>query len=135
MLFKNKSSKTIFIRFLLLIPILFVMVAFRSQPTFMTNESKVPSWSPIMSNFSANQQQDTGKVFLTVEVQPEPPGGIGQFIQYVGKNYSYPKEAVDAKVKGRILVSFVVNKDGKLSDVKSLRDLGYGTGEEAVRVV
>src|SRR5690606_17949131 len=52
------------------------------------------------------------KVFTTVEINPEPKEGIRAFREWVGENYNYPQAAVDAGVKGRIVVSFVVEADG-----------------------
>jgi periplasmic protein TonB len=67
-----------------------------------------------------------------LEVQPEFPGGMAGFYKYVGKNYTYPE---GEEINGKVLVSFVVEKDGSLTDIKVLRDLGYGTGAEAIRVL
>lgn len=78
---------------------------------------------------------DSNKIFQSVEVEPEPPGGLAAFRQWVGKNYVYPQGAIDAGVKGTVQVSFVVEKDGSLTDIKVVRDLSYGTGEAAVRVL
>jgi len=50
-------------------------------------------------------------------------------------NFKTPKLQKDTNLKGMIVVRFVVEKDGSLSDIKVVHDLGYGTGEEAVRVV
>jgi TonB family protein len=66
---------------------------------------------------------------------PQYPGGDRAFITWVAKNYKYPKEAIEAGVSGRLIVQFVVEKDGSLKNVKCVRDIGYGTGTEAVRVV
>ena len=68
-----------------------------------------------------------------IEVQPEFPGGWGKFGQYVQRNFKYPE--VDEDLKGRIFVEFVVEKDGSLTDIKILRDLGHGTGAEAIRLL
>ncbi|WP_256010712.1 energy transducer TonB [Desertivirga xinjiangensis] len=73
--------------------------------------------------------------FATIEVQPEFPGGIQKFYDYVGKTYNYPAAAKEQGVSGRVILSFVVEKDGSLTDIKVLRDLGMGTGEEAIRVL
>jgi protein TonB len=67
-----------------------------------------------------------------VEVRPEFPGGIQEFYNFVGRNYKTPNVK---NLKGKIFVTFVVEKDGSLSDIKVLRDIGHGTGEEAVRVL
>ena len=67
-----------------------------------------------------------------IEVTPEFPGGLQKFYKYVGKNFQVPEED---GLKGKILVTFVVEKDGSLTDIKVVRDLGYGTGKEALRVL
>lgn len=80
--------------------------------------------------------EDTSERYHTaVEVMPEPAGGMMAFMQWVGRNYQYPKKAVDAAVQGTVEVSFVVEKDGSLTNFKIRRDLGYGTGQEAVKVL
>jgi len=73
--------------------------------------------------------------FNAVEVQPTFPGGLAEFYKWVGKNYNYPQMAKEQGVSGTIHVSFVVERDGSLTDIKVLRDLKYGTGEEAVRML
>lgn len=74
-------------------------------------------------------------VFTSVEVAPTPQGGMDEFYKFVGNNYNYPPQAVEQGVNGRVLLQFVVEKDGSLTDIKVLRDLKYGTGEEAIRML
>ena len=71
------------------------------------------------------------QIFESVEINPEPPGGMAAFRKWIADNYQYPQGAIDAGVKGTVQVSFVVEKDGSLTDVKVLRDLSYGTGQAA----
>ncbi len=73
--------------------------------------------------------------FASVEVVPDFPGGMKKFYEFVGKNYNYPPAAREQNVTGRVTMSFVVEKDGSLTDIKVLRDLGFGTGEEAIRLL
>ncbi|OOB83046.1 energy transducer TonB [Flavobacterium columnare] len=68
-----------------------------------------------------------------IEAQPEFPGGNEGFMKYVQRNYRTPE--VDTDLKGRVFVEFVVEKDGSLTDIKVVRDLGYGTGAEAIRML
>jgi periplasmic protein TonB len=68
-----------------------------------------------------------------IDVQPEFPGGQSGFVKFVQTNYKTP--TVDKSIKGRLFVEFVVEKNGKLSDIKVIRDLGHGTGEEAIRML
>lgn len=71
------------------------------------------------------------QIFESVEINPDPPGGMAAFRKWIADNYQYPQGAIDAGVKGTISVSFVVEKDGSLTDIKVLRDLSYGTGQAA----
>src|SRR5690606_22728300 len=73
--------------------------------------------------------------FTSIDVLPQFPGGQQGWAAYLSRNLKYPKEAKDKNIQGRITVSFVVEKDGSLTDVKVLRGIGYGCDEEAVRVV
>ncbi|MCX2496048.1 energy transducer TonB [Pedobacter sp. PF22-3] len=67
--------------------------------------------------------------------QPEFKGGIAEFYKYLGRNYKFPSEAQRNRVNGRLYISFVVEKDGSLTDYEFKNNLGYGTQEEAVRVL
>jgi hypothetical protein len=67
-----------------------------------------------------------------VEVRPEFPGGINQFMDFVGKNFKMPDYE---GYGGTIKVAFVIEIDGSVTNVKVVKDLGDGTGAEAKRVV
>ena len=66
---------------------------------------------------------------------PQFNGGLSGFSSYLSSNLTYPKEAKEAGVQGRVYLSFVVEKDGKLTDVKVIRGVGSGLDEEALRVM
>ncbi|WP_298120431.1 energy transducer TonB [Flavobacterium sp.] len=68
-----------------------------------------------------------------IEVQPEYPGGIDKFRSFIGSNFQAPED--EGFKGGKIFVQFVVEKDGTLTDIKVVRDAGFGTKEEAIRVV
>ncbi len=80
---------------------------------------------------------DDNKVydFVSIEKQPEYPGGIAKFYKYLGGAIKYPPMAQENNVQGKVFLSFVVEKDGKLTDIQVTRGLGSGTDEEAVRVL
>lgn len=80
----------------------------------------------VLNNSSEND------IYTSVEKRPEFPGGIQAFYDFVGKNYKMP-EVKD--LKGRIFVKFIIEADGSLSEIESIRDIGHGTGDEAVRVL
>ena len=75
------------------------------------------------------------EVFLSVEENPEFPGGPAKLLEYVQKNLKYPLMARESDIQGRVFVGFVVEKDGSISNVRVLRGIGGGCDEEAVRVV
>lgn len=66
-----------------------------------------------------------------IAVKPDFPGGIAKFYQFVARNFRFEEEGIS----GRIIVTFVVEKDGSLTDIKVVRDIGHGAGEEAIRVL
>jgi hypothetical protein len=70
-----------------------------------------------------------------IDVQADFPGGIQKFFDFVGANYKMPKEAIDNNINGRLIISFIINGDGTLMNPKIVRDLGFGTGAEALRVI
>jgi len=88
---------------------------------------------PVGTGVAAVVEEDN-TVYNTagIEVKPDFPGGMDKFYQFVSKNYQTPEEE---GLKGKVYVTFVVEKDGSLTDIKVLRDIGYGTGKEAIRVL
>lgn len=94
----------------------------------------------LLLGFCANKtyaQNDDNTVynFVSMENPPTFPGGIAKFYQFLGENIKYPALAKENKIEGNVHLSFTVEKDGTLSDIKVERKLGYGTDEEAVRVL
>ncbi|MGK6349886.1 energy transducer TonB [Parapedobacter sp. DT-150] len=73
--------------------------------------------------------------FTAVEIEPSFPGGMEAFLKYVQENYRYPPQAMEHGVKGKIILAFIVERDGSLTDITIMRDLKFGTGEEAVRLL
>jgi len=67
-----------------------------------------------------------------LQVNPEPPGGMAKFYKFIFDNYRVPDEE---GLNGKVFVTFVVEKDGSLTDIKVVRDIGFGTGKEAMRVL
>ncbi len=74
-------------------------------------------------------------IFTVVEQQAAFPGGQQALMQYLHDNIKYPAQARETGTQGKVYVTFVVERDGSLTDVKILRDIGSGCGDEAIRVV
>lgn len=98
-------------------------------------ESSAAQDAQVNNNREAALARPADEPVNTAVTDPEPPGGMQAFMRYIGTNYDFPQEAIEAGVNGMLQVSFVVEKDGSLTDLKLVRDLGYGTGEAAIRVL
>lgn len=96
------------------------------------NDVTIVGYRPAVPEKSTEEEKEI--VFIDVEISPEPTGGMMAFREWIGQNYEFPQAAVDAGVNGTVEISFVVERDGSLSDIRIVRDLGHGTGEEAVRL-
>ena len=83
----------------------------------------------------APEEEQAEEIFTIVEDQPEPIGGMQAFYQYVSKHLKYPAQARRMGIEGKVFVQFVVDKDGRLTDVKAVKGIGAGCDEEAVRVI
>jgi TonB family protein len=73
--------------------------------------------------------------FTPHEQMPMYPGGEPAMMKFLSENISYPKKARKKNIQGTVALSFIVEKDGHLSNVKVLRSVGGGCDEEAVRVI
>lgn len=71
----------------------------------------------------------------SLDVMPEPVGGAAAWAKFLQKNLRFPAVAQDNGVSGRVLLSFVIEKDGSLSNIVVDRKAGYGFDEEALRVL
>ena len=69
------------------------------------------------------------------DVDPEFPGGMESLNKYITDNLKYPQLALENNIQGKVYISFFVEKDGSVSNVRVLRDIGGGCGKEAKRVV
>lgn len=86
---------------------------------------------PVMDEEEEEEQQ----IFTVVESMPSFPGGEAARIKYLAENIKYPQMARESGIQGRVFVTFVVEKDGSVTDVKVLRGIGGGCDEEAIRVI
>lgn len=74
-------------------------------------------------------------VFEVVEEMPEFPGGMKALTEYIHKNVKYPAEAHAKGVQGRVIVCFVVKKDGSITDIKTVRSVDPYLDKEAIRII
>ncbi|MBY0485603.1 MAG: energy transducer TonB [Flavobacteriaceae bacterium] len=85
-------------------------------------------------NDSVEKKKELSSIYAIndIEIKPEFQGGISEFYKYIGKNFKIPKEIA---TDGKIFVQFVIESDGKISNVKVIKDIGFGTNEETIRVI
>lgn len=74
-------------------------------------------------------------IFTSVQIMAEFPGGPDAWRRYLEKSLVYPDAAVETGKQGKVRVQFVVDREGNISEIKALDDLGDGLAEEAVRVI
>jgi protein TonB len=81
------------------------------------------------------EEEKEDEIFVFVEDQPTFPGGDEARIKYLQDNIHYPEMAKESGIQGTVYVTFVVEKDGRITNVKVLRGIGGGCDEEAVRII
>ncbi len=98
----------------------------------VTEETKVEEYKPIEI---PKIEEESDEIFLVVEESAQPKGGISEFYRYVSTNIRYPAQARRMSVEGRVYVEFIVGKDGKIYDAITVKGIGAGCDEEAVRII
>lgn len=122
----------------------------RAIPSILSKQKKLPTNEELLATLSKgapevieidtfnseNQfvQKGENEVYNTAGITEKPdfPGGISEFYKFVGNNFKTPEQP---NLKGKIYITFIIEKDGSLSDIKNIRDIGFGTSEEAIRVL
>ncbi len=83
------------------------------------------------------KKEGSDAVYNTSEitVNPDFPNGMVAFYKFVGENFTVPETPKDVKLVGKVYAAFIIETNGEISNIKILRDIGYGTGEEVIRVL
>ena len=114
------------------------------------NKAK-PNGSTLTNNYNAKALSDSKEVgnqgirtgfiegknniYTAVEQSPEFPGGSNALNQFINNSIKYSDEMQKANINGRVLITFIVEEDGSISNIKVLRNLGFGTSDEAKRII
>lgn len=80
-------------------------------------------------------EPEPDEVFMVVEDQPEFPGGTAALLEYLRKNIKYPAICRENNIQGRVIVTFVVNKDGSIVDIEVAKSVNPSLDKEAIRVI
>ena len=84
---------------------------------------------------SVKRTSDSAVVFTRVEIESEFPGGAKAWQTYLGANFQYPKAAIKKNIQGTVIVQFIVNKDGRVSDVEVVQSVHPSLDKEALRLI
>ena len=88
---------------------------------------------PIM--LKEQKKNDDDKIYTSVHQMPQFPGGEAKLMKIINKELKYPKHSAELKIEGKVIVQFVVKKDGCIGDVKIVRSVDRDLDQEAIRIV
>ncbi|MBR1644587.1 MAG: energy transducer TonB [Bacteroidales bacterium] len=91
------------------------------------------AFTPVVQEVEEEAEEE--EIFVFIEEQASFPGGTEALYKFLRENIKYPPAARENGIEGKVFLKFVVEKDGSVSNVKVMRDIGSGCGAEAVRVV
>lgn len=97
--------------------------------------TQVEEYVAPVKGIAEEESAEEAQIFMVVESMPEYPGGEPALYAYLSENIKYPQMAKESGIQGRVFVTFVVERDGRVTDVRVLRGIGGGCDEEAIRVV
>jgi TonB family protein len=121
-----------------LIAALFVCnVSFSQTKSSTKSTSKTKTTKTIKKKHSNKKKKNDDNVILInyYEESASFPGGIDSLNKFIEANLQYPEQARQCFVQGTVYLTFTVEKDGSLTDIKVIRDIGCGCGEEAIRII
>ena len=99
------------------------------------DENEVVETKSIKLPTEEKREDEEQVIFQVVDEMPSFPGGMRECMMFLGRNIKYPVLAQKAKIEGRVIVQFVVDKDGSISDTKVVRSVSPELDAEALRVV
>ena len=135
MMSKLKTNKFAMLKMIFVLPlavILTIAVSISISEKVVSQDIDKGAEVKVVNPESSSQEE---KVFTLVEQMPRFPGGDEARIKYLKDNLKYPEKARKQGISGRVFISFVVEKDGTISNIRLLRGIGGGCDEEAMKVV
>lgn len=138
MITKNEKTKGLWWRLLVTLPVLAVMLVANTNATAKEqNEEQPKAEVKNLEDIRIKISQSKDSIYNTdaLEVMPEFPGGNEAMVKFIQENVVYPEKAKEKGISGKTFVSFTIEKDGSISDVKVLRGCDKECDAEAVRVV
>lgn len=131
----NKLKRFSYLLFLPLAGILMVACNLGSKPQKANGEKAQTAPAVISKNAPDSIATAESKVYYVAEQMPEFPGGPAKLMKFLSANVKYPKEAIAKKIEGRVIVAFVVNIDGSISDPQVVRGIDPMLDKAALHAV
>ena len=130
MMNKQTSNPLARFKYLLFVPLAIALLAMNSTTIRANVQKKV-----VKTTKTTKKADASNKVYEVVEQMPTFPGGDAALMKYLAENIKYPVSAQKAKEQGRVVVQFIVEKDGTVTGVKTVRSVTPALDAEAVRVI
>ncbi len=119
--------------FALLALLLFSVRLFSQEKSSETTTVKASS--PAENLKSTTPEEEKTFEMFDIQKQPTFPGGEANLYKFISDSLQYPVLAQEKMIQGSVVVSFVIDHDGSIKEVKILKDIGGGCGKEAARIV
>lgn len=125
MILQNNNTRYSYIRKAMAVPVVLLMFCACSLKN--KDEAILQPVKKQVTNYDAT--------FTKVEIEASFPGGAVPWMKYLNKNFKYPQEAQENEVQGTVLIQFVVEKDGHLSDIHAISSGDLSLSKEALRMI
>ena len=91
--------------------------------------------APVADTETAKIAGDQDKTYVMVDQMPQFPGGEREMMRFIKNNLRYPLSAQENNIQGTVILNFVVNREGKIINLKVVKGIGFGCDEESIRVM
>lgn len=138
MITQIKSSKTAALKLslgLMVTASLLMSFAIDKEQYIIQDNKAVNQPTETVASNQQETKQTKDQVFIIVDQMPEFPGGEYAFRTYIGKNIKYPDDAKKTGIKGKVFVSFIIDKDGNVKNPKIVKSVSPSIDKEALRVI
>ena len=134
MITQKQKTKRMVIRMLLTLPVFAMLILLNTQCDNPKSNAET-NVSKEQVSVENSEGQDCDSIYIVVETMPQFPGGPNELMKYLSENTKYPESAKANKIEGRVFVSFVIEKDGSVTNAEVMRGIDKECDAEAVRVV
>lgn len=146
MLTNKKSTSKSWIKVFALLPIVGLALALNAETVndYVYKEEQQQPQAKVVKKgkkkvvevvVKAKKPEEAEKPFDVVEQMPEFPGGMPELMKFLQENVKYPEEAMKNGIQGRVLIQFIVEKDGSISEAKVIKKVNEHLDAEALRVI